>query len=71
MAHQWLADMSVDPSFIVVVALFRPFTTKCLSDFRRVFAVTARYSISKNALCGSYVIHCGQISSTCRDGKPY
>ena len=39
MAHQWLVDMSVDPSFIVVVALFRPFTTKCLSEFRRVFAV--------------------------------
>ena len=73
MAHHWLVNMPVDPIFIVVSGPFSTirFTTKCLSDFRRVFAVTARYSIRKNALCGSCVTHCGQISSTCRDGKPY
>ena len=39
-----------------------------MSDFRRVFAVTARYSISKNALCGSYVIAPRALAATLLDG---
>jgi hypothetical protein len=80
MAHQWLVDMPVDRNFhsgkSVLCgpvsrdsAIYDQRRSKCLSDFRRHSSIG--YSIRKNALCGSYVIRCGHISSTCRYGKPY